>query len=398
MWKMGTYLHLMKQPAILRVLASQLLARLPLGLLSMGLLIYVQSATGKYAMAGIVVGSLSIGEAVLVPLTSRLAARFDTRWFLFIIAWMNATVLALLVLVPAQDFILIILGLVAGISTPPFGAVVRALFPLMANEEDTRSLFAIDTAAQEVLWVVGPVLAAISAASFGPAAPLLLCSIFTIIGAVWFTTSPILKTVTLPMARSRFGGVLKYRSLRIALFTALFLVASWTSTEVGLLKLFDADPMWMGLAVAVSSVGSLVGALALGNKKLDLRATSLVLLVTAVGTGLLTLALNVPVLFVITLFVSGLGFAPAFASLMLMISHSTAREDAAESFGWMNTAALVGAAAGTAVGGYISDVFDFQATFIAAATIAFLAIAVLAISRALGPIAGLSRGMYEPGE
>ncbi len=392
---MGAYLQLMKQPAILRVLVSQLLARLPLGLISMGVLIYVQSATGKYALAGIVVGSLSIGEALLVPLTSKYAAHFDLRWFMFAIAVLNATALALIVILPAQEVFLVSLGLIAGLTTPPFGAVVRALFPLMANEEDTRSLFAIDTASQELLWVVGPVIAAVSAAAFGPSTPLILCSVFTIVGTVWFMTSPILKTVTLPKSEARFGTVLKHRSLQIAFLTALVAVASWTCFEVGLLKMFDADPLWMGLAVAISGLGSLTGALTLGNKKLDFRATTLLMLLIAVGTGLVIVTYQLPILFVITLFVSGYGFAPAFAALLLMITHSVAKDEAAESFGWMNTAALIGAAGGTAIGGFLSDSFDFQATFIASTLIAFLAILVLLISRIFGPINGLSRGLYE---
>lgn len=388
---MGTYLHILRQRAVLRVLASQLLARLPMGLISMGVLIYIQSATGKYALAGVVVGSLSIGEALLVPLSSRYAAHFDTRWFLFIVAMINAGVLLLLVFAPTQETILVALGLVAGLTTPPFGAVVRALFPLMANEEDTRSLFAIDTASQELLWIVGPVLAAISAATFGPSAPLILCSIFTLVGTVWFSTSPLLKTVTLPKSTNKFGKVLRNHSLQIASITIFTIVASWTSFEVGLLKMLDADAFWMGMAIAVSGIGSLTGALTLGNKKLGLRATILVLLVTAIGTGLNALTYGNPALFVLTLFISGFGFAPAFASLLLMISHAVTPEDAAESFGWTNTAALVGGAAGTAIGGYISDMFDFQATFAVTTLLAFAAIGALLISRLFGPILGLSK-------
>lgn len=388
---MGAYLDLIRKPPVMRVLISQLLARLPLGMLSMGILIFIQSATEQYGLAGIIVGSLSIGEAALVPLTSRLATRFNTKTFMLWIGLANALALLLFVLVPTNFSVYVVLGLVTGLTTPPFGAVARAIFPLLGNDEETRSLFAIDTASQELLWIVGPVLAAIAAAGISPSAPLIIASAFTAIGTIWFVTSPALKTVQLPHSSHRFGYVLKYRSLLISLVVSFLLVSSWTTFEVGLLKYFDADAFWMGMAVALSGAGSLAGALTLGNKRLDLRATTGVLMVTALGTLATIFASSAPVPFGIALFVSGFGFAPAIASLLLMVSHSLSHADSTEAFGWMNTAALLGGASGTALGGFVSDHYSFSTTFVVATVLAFATIGALLLSRLGGPIPGLSR-------
>lgn len=387
---MGAYLNLLRKPALMRVFVSQLLARFPLGMLSMGILIFIQSTTQQYGLAGIIVGSLSIGEAVMVPLTSRLSTRFDTRKFLLWIGIANAIAIAALVIAPHSFAFYVVIALVAGITTPPFAAVSRALFPLLADEEETRSLFALDTAAQEILWIIGPVLAAVSAGIY-PAAPLLLCSAFTVAGTLWFVTSPALQTVRLPLSQSKFGYVLKYKSLVITLLVMFVLVASWTSFEVGLLSYFEADAFWMGMAIALSGAGSLTGALLLGNKKLGLLSTIGVLLITALGTTAFLFSSDSPVLFSAALFVSGFGFAPGIASLLLMVSHAVRSEDSAEAFGWIATAALLGGACGTALGGFTTDAYDFQTTFAIAAVLAFASAGVLVISRTAGPVPGLSK-------
>lgn len=387
---MGAYLNLLRKPALMRVFFSQLLARFPLGMLSMGVLIFIQSTTQQYGLAGIIVGSMSIGEAVMVPLTSRLSTRFDTRKFLLWVGIANAIAIAALVIAPHIFAFYVVISLIAGLTTPPFAAVSRALFPLLADDEETRSLFALDTAAQEILWIIGPVLAAVTA-GFNPAAPLLICSAVTAVGSLWFVTSPALQTVRLPKSQNKFGSVLQYKSLIIAVLVMFVLVASWTSFEVGLLSYFKADAFWMGIAIALSGAGSLTGALILGNKKLGLLATIGVLLITAFGTTAFLFTSHSPVLFSIALFISGFGFAPGIASLLLMVSHAVAPEDSAEAFGWIGTAALLGGAAGTALGGVITDAYDFHTTFGVAAILAFASAGVLVISRIVGPLPGLSQ-------
>ncbi|ERK71584.1 hypothetical protein N136_02066, partial [Leifsonia aquatica ATCC 14665] len=70
---MSAYLDLVRLPGIARITAAQLLARFPLGMLSLAVLLHVERLTGSYAIAGVAVACLSVGQAVAMPLTSRLA-------------------------------------------------------------------------------------------------------------------------------------------------------------------------------------------------------------------------------------------------------------------------------------------------------------------------------------
>jgi len=61
-----TYLELVRVPGVLRVTVSQLVARFPLGMLSLAVLLHVRHASGSYALAGLVTsvaGSLGAGVA-----------------------------------------------------------------------------------------------------------------------------------------------------------------------------------------------------------------------------------------------------------------------------------------------------------------------------------------------
>ena len=87
---MGTYRNLLRVPGVVNVTASQLFARLPLGILSLAILMHVHRLTGSYALAGTVVAAVGAGEAVAMPLTSRLAGRVGVARTLMTAAVVNA--------------------------------------------------------------------------------------------------------------------------------------------------------------------------------------------------------------------------------------------------------------------------------------------------------------------
>jgi len=64
---MRTYVELVRVPGVLNLTASQLFARLPLGMLSLAILLHVQDRTGSYAIAGAAVACVSVGEALACP-------------------------------------------------------------------------------------------------------------------------------------------------------------------------------------------------------------------------------------------------------------------------------------------------------------------------------------------
>ena len=75
----GGFGDLLRTRGVARIIAAQLVARFPSGMLSLGLLFHVERRTGSYAAAGVVLAALSIGQAISGPATGRLMGRLGIR-------------------------------------------------------------------------------------------------------------------------------------------------------------------------------------------------------------------------------------------------------------------------------------------------------------------------------
>jgi len=181
---MGIYRELFRVPRVPTITAAQLFARLPLGMLSLAILVHVEHRTGSYATAGVVVACLTIGEAVAMPLTSRLAGRGErTATTLAVCAAVNGASMLGLAAATFSGPPLMALGLLVGASVPPLMPVVRALYPQMLPRDGVRALFALDTTAQEMIWVIGPVAAMSLSTLVSTAMPLIASAVIGVVVA-----------------------------------------------------------------------------------------------------------------------------------------------------------------------------------------------------------------------
>lgn len=387
---MKTYLEMLRVPGIVRITAAQLLARLPLGMLTLAIVLHVEGASESYALAGLVVAFLSVGEGVGMPVTARLAARLGLRRTLLGTAVVNAIAMLLLAFVPPDPVSMLFLGLVAGASMPPVMPVLRALYPRIVPGHVLPALFALDTTAQELIWIAGPVLATILATTLSTPIPLALSAAVTLIGIGWLITSPRIRDLEMPVGSGRFGQALIAPAVMLATLASFVLVASYMALELGIVAHFDGHGIMAGLAIAVSGLGSLIGGLALGHRRLGVPGITACLVLVTVGPVVLMFTQDL-LLLMGALFLSGAGFAPAFSALYLMVSRVTDESMTAEAFGWLNTAGLIGGAAGTVAAGVLSDLSGPAGAFGVAALLGAVCIVIPAAWRLHGPIPGLSR-------
>jgi MFS family permease len=171
-------------------------------------------------------------------------------------------------------------------------------------------------------------------------------------------------------------------------------MASFMSLEVAIIARFDGAGLLAGIALAAASVGSLVGGIGVGHRRLAVPGLVAAFGVVAIGTGMAGLVDAFPLLLV-AMFLSGAGFAPALAAMYSMVSGVVAEGAAAEVFGWLTTAALVGASAGTALGGVLSDTQGPAGAYVAATILAVAAAASPGVARLAGPVSGLSRSTWK---
>jgi MFS family permease len=383
-----TYVELVKVPGVLNVTASQLFARLPLGMLSLAILLHVQERTGSYATAGVVVACMSVGEALAMPVTARLTGRLGMVPTLSVAAVLNGLSMLALAFAGSAPAVLMVLGLLIGASVPPLMPVVRALYPQLVPRDGVRALFALDTTAQELIWVIGPVAATFLASAVSTALPLVVSACVTVGGTGWFLLSAKRLRPHIPRNTSSFGRVLRNRAVILAMVASLALVASFMALEVGIVAALGRTGVMAGVAIAAASAGSLIGGLAFGHRRFGLGGLVAALLIVAIGTALFGLT-DALAWQLAALFFSGLGFAPALSALYFMVSREIDEQSATEAFGWLNSGALVGGALGTALAGVATDAFGMTGAVVVSVSLAALAVVSPLIARAVGPLHGL---------
>ncbi|BBX35026.1 ABC transporter permease [Mycolicibacterium mageritense DSM 44476 = CIP 104973] len=385
---MRAYRDVVRTPGVLNVTASQLFARLPLGMLNLAILLHVQSRTGSYALAGAAVACVSVGEAVATPVTARVAGRAMVAT-LVIAALANGAAMVALAFASTAPIVLLALGLLIGASVPPLMPVVRALYPQLVSRDGVRALFALDTTAQELIWVVGPVAATFLASAYATAVPLIASAAVTIVGTGWFLLSAKHLRPPVTARAAAFGRVMANRAVILAMVASLALVASYMALEVGIVALLGRTGVTAGLAIAAASVGSVIGGLAFGHRRFGLAGLVAALAIVAIGTTGFGLVDSLALQFC-ALFISGLGFAPAMSALYIMVSAEIADHAATEAFGWLNSAALVGGAAGTAVAGVAADAHGASGPVVVSVVLAAVAVISPIVARLSGPLRGLS--------
>jgi MFS family permease len=385
---MRAYRELMRAPRVLNVTASQLFARLPLGILSLAVLLHVQGLTGSYAIAGVVVAWMSVGQAVAMPVTARIAGQVGMVPTLLVAALVNGISMLVLAFVVSTPAMLMALGLLVGASVPPLMPVVRALYPQMVPRNGVRALFALDTTAQELIWVIGPVAATFLASSVSTALPLMVSAGVTVVGTAWFLLGAGHLRPRIAEKKAVFGSVLINRAVMLAMVASLGLLASFTALEVGIVAALGREGVTAGVAIALASVGSLIGGLTFGHRRIGLAGV--VAAFTLVGIGIVLFGVfDNRVLQFASLFLSGLGFAPALSALYIMVSGEIEEHVATEAFGWLNSAMFVGGAIGTALAGVATEAHGFMGAVVVAATLALLTAVSPLIARMTGPLHGL---------
>lgn len=382
---MKTYLSLLKTRGVARIMAAQLVARFPNGMLSLAFLLHIEHISGTYFAAGLVLAATSIGQAIAGPLTSRWMGVWGMRRVLILTMIVCATAVGTIALAPPLPIgLYMAIGFVGGLSTPPIQPAVRTIYPKMVNSRQLTPLFSLDASAQEVIWVLGPVITTFLAIQVSTVLAILVALAFLVGGGTWFISSPEVGRVRIPRSKRNLGAVLKKPAVLLATTTGFLLVGACAAVEAGVVSAFGDSGPQAGLVLGLFAVGSLIGGLALGHIPIGPWALARRLFGIFVGMSLAAASLNFWWL-AVTLFIAGIGIAPALAVMFAIVSSSVRFSETAEAYGWVGTGQLIGAAIGSAVAGFLIDRFDAPGAFWVAAAFAGVGFLIPTIFRRAHP-------------
>ncbi|HVR04900.1 MAG TPA: MFS transporter [Solirubrobacteraceae bacterium] len=369
-----------------RLVVSAVLARLPSGMFSLAILLFVRSHSGSFLIAGVTVGAFTLSGALCSPLLGGAVDRLGQARVLLPAAVCQVLLLAVfLLLVPLRipTVATVALAAVAGAALPPVSGCIRALWPKVARDPQTLELaYSLDAISQEVIYTTGPLLAGAVAVAVSPGAALALCALVSVGGTLLFASSPYSRAQHGGARKRSGGGVLAGGGVRVLLVSSLFGGCVVGAAEVGLpaLALHAGSRASAGVLLALFSVGSMLGGVFYGARAWRAAlAARYVLVLVALELAMAPLVLAHSLLAAIPLSAfAGLGVAPMLSCQFSLMSALAPADATTEAFSWHRAATVAGIAAGSAIGGGLVDAVGPSAAFALGCTGAALA-AVFAV-------------------
>lgn len=350
---MKLYLQLWNSPGLMRVVASQLLARFPYGMTVLALVMHVEHIFDSYALAGIALGAETIFSAMSGPLLGRLVGRIGIMRVFVPGSILSIATFLLLAYTPFAEWWVVFLAALLGLVQPPIQSVARTVYPRLIKPELRSSIFALDATSQELIWILGPVIATFAAAQISTVFAMVLMAVIQAIGILLFLTDKNVRSTKIEKTEKQIGHVMKNRTVIVMVILGTVLVASFAGMEIPTVALIDKS--LSGVVVAIFSLGSIIGGLTLGHRTPRRWTVPGFFLLGTVGYLLSMFDPANPAWLSICWFVGGISVAPLLGTVNAMISSATSDADALEAYGWLNTGQLLGYAGAAVIVGFLID-------------------------------------------
>jgi MFS family permease len=377
------YADLLRTRHATRLLTGTLVGRLPNATATLGIVLLTRSQGGDFTLAGILSAVYGIANAVGQPLLGRAVDRYGQPRVMLPAALLSAAGMALFALAGPDPLPLAYAAmLVAGLFTPPLEGGLRALWPGVLKRADRiHAAYALDAAAQEVMFAVGPLLVTLLVAAFSEAAALLWIAAVGVAGALSVVTSPPSRAWRAAPRAADWLGPLRATGL-VALIGSFFFVGlALGSIAVASVSYADVHGGGMVSSYLLSALGfgALVGGVVYGARHWPgIPERRLRLLMVGLAVCYLPLAL-VPGVVAMTALagLSGLFLAPVLACAFVVVDRHAPSGTVTEAFSWIVTAFGVGAAVGTAAAGPAAQYGGATAAFAVAGAGGLVALVVL---------------------
>jgi len=325
---------------------------------------------------------------VAAPQFAKLTDRYGQRRVLRpqVMVFTAATA-ALMVLAEARAPLAVVgvSSLLAGATMPSMGPMVRARWSvLLAGTTRLHTAFSLESVADEIIFMVGPVIVALLATDVYPAAGLAVALLLCVVGTVLFTA----QRRTEPPPRSRAGSVTtradglpamaraarRPRAAELATLVPVYglLGAMFAAIELSTVAFAGehGHKQLAGLVLGVYALGSAVGGLWYGSRHWRSPLPRRFVITLGLMTGGVAMfwwqpgfASMFPVIFV-----AGVAIAPTLITGYSLIDHMAPPERRTERMTWLSSAIGVGLAIGAPAAGRLIDLSGARAGYLLAAT------------------------------
>ncbi|MFJ5676246.1 MFS transporter [Streptomyces sp. NPDC093097] len=381
------YGQLLRTPGAWTFLLPGFLARQPFAMLTIGIVLLVQSTTGSYGTAGAVSAATGVSMALFAPQGGKLADRFGQRAVLIpgvLVHAAGVSALIALALAHAPLWALLAVAVPTGASTPQVGPMVRARWAAkLGGSPLMPTAAAFESVTDEFTFVVGPVLATALCTGIHPAAGLVAEAALSLAGGLLFASQ---RRTQPPVHRERAAGLARVSALsvpgvRVLIVAFLGIGSVFGGMQVSLTALTEhiGQPGINGVLYGIFAGGNMLAGIACGAIAWKVGPHRRLL----VAYGLLALATTplwavtaVPLLGAVGLVV-GLCIAPALITGYTLVESLVPATARTEAFTWLTGAVALGQAAAATSAGQLADRFGPNSGFLVPLAGTALALVVL---------------------
>ncbi|MFZ8909957.1 MAG: MFS transporter [Candidatus Nanopelagicales bacterium] len=385
----GPYAEILRQPGAGRFTTAAFIARLPISMVGLGIVLMVSELRGSYALAGILAAAYTVSAALLNPLGSRAVDRWGQRRvvrLLVIVHVAGLVTLALATVNAASPVVLAALAIVSGATQPATGALVRARWAhVLGGDRRLRTAFAFEGVLDELIFVVGPPLATFLAVALSAPAPVVASAILVAIGSLLLLIQRASEPPPSPSRTGPRGHPLRRVGVPWVLVVLLAIGGVFGSIDVATVALADeaGQRIAAGAILAAYAAGSMAAALVVGarsSSSSDVRLPRL-LLFASFALVVVTLPLLLRPTLVTLGFLAllaGLAVSPVLITCFSLVEVLVEPSEITEGLSWAISAIGLGVAASAAGTGWLVDQAGSAAGF--GLTIASAVIVAIAAS------------------
>jgi MFS family permease len=369
---LSPYRRVLSLPGALAFSLTGLVARLPISMVSLGIVMLISLTGRSYGYAGTVSAANVLAAAAFSPWQGRLADRFGQHRVLPVsISVFGVAISALIAAVElgAATPVPHILAAVAGAALPQIGACVRARWAhLLTGTAQLQTAYALEAVVDETVFMTGPIIVTLLATAVDPLAGLASAALFGMFGTYAFaaqrSTEP---PVLTDSAGDRPDIPIGWQTLLPVCLTAICLGTLFGSNEVVTFAFARSHGQAgaTGLLLAIWALGSLIAGLLTGM--VDWKATP----VQRFRRGMIGLAVVMMPLLVagnlvvlgLLLFLAGFAISPTLVASVSYVESVVPTARLTEGISWLTTGLAVGIAPGAAIAGHVIDEFGAAAGF-----------------------------------
>jgi MFS family permease len=351
-------------------------ARLPMSMTGIGIVLLVSLTTGSFGLAGLLTGATTVAAAVVAPLWGRATDRVGQARVLLLAVLINVLSVALLVTAIELAWPLAVSFAAAigvGIGFSMAGSAVRARWTLLLNGSPLlHTAYALEAMLDEVVFIIGPVLVTFLATALHPALGVSVSAVIGLIGAVALAGQ---RSSQPPIRSTRHGhpgsSRLPWRVLLPVAIASSALGMVFGGMEVNIVAFAKETGVlpYAGLILVAWSFGSLVAGAVTGaiiwrsSPAKRFRVSASLLALSLLPLPFVAHPLGVALLLIL----SGMAIAPTLIATIGVIQSAVDQSRLTEALAWNSAGLVAGVAVGAAAVGYVIDSSGAQAGFVAVA-------------------------------